>query len=56
MGHAFAIGKGELIALRILPDLITGLDGWIEAQDEPPSRPEAVRQLLTELLKRNKSL
>jgi hypothetical protein len=32
--------------LRLHPPLLTHLDDWIEAQENRPSRPEAVRQLL----------
>jgi len=37
----------------MLPDLLSALDAWIEKQAEPkPSRPEAVRRLLWDALKR----
>jgi hypothetical protein len=32
--------------LRLHRPLLTNLDGWIESQDDKPSRPEAIRRLL----------
>jgi metal-responsive CopG/Arc/MetJ family transcriptional regulator len=44
-------GKGELIGVRLLPDLLKPLDKWIDEQPEPkPSRPEAIRRLLRKAL------
>jgi hypothetical protein len=46
-------GKGTLIGIRMLPDLLAALDAWIEKQDNPkPSRPEAARRLLWDALRR----
>lgn len=45
-----ATGKGELIGVRIQPDQMAPLDAWIATQDDAPSRPEAIRRLLTEAL------
>ncbi len=47
-----ATGKGELIGVRLLPELMTPLDGWIAQQDDAPSRPEAMRRILTGYFKR----
>jgi hypothetical protein len=41
-----ATGVGTLIGVRLNPDDLAALDAWIEAQDEWPSRPEAVRILM----------
>lgn len=46
-------GKGELIGVRILPELMTPLDAWIAQQGEPLSRPEAIRLILGAHLKRH---
>lgn len=46
-------GIGTLIGVRMLPDLLAALDHWIDRQPEPqPSRPEAVRRLLWDALRR----
>jgi hypothetical protein len=43
-----ATGKGFTIGVRVQPDQLAILDAWIGAQPEPqPSRPEAIRQLMT---------
>jgi hypothetical protein len=34
----------------VQPDQLTALDAWIEAQDTPPSRPEAIRRLVDQAL------
>ena len=36
--------------LRLQPPLVTDLDRWIEAQDRPLSRPEAIRCLVEHAL------
>jgi hypothetical protein len=41
-----ATGKGELIGVRVQPDLMKDLDEWRSSQDDSPSRPEAIRRLL----------
>lgn len=46
-------GIGTLIGVRMLPDLLSALDDWIDRQPEPkPSRPEAARRLILEALRR----
>lgn len=42
-------GKGLPLTVRLLPDLLTQLDRWIENHPDPQlSRPEAIRTLLRE--------
>jgi len=42
-----ATGIGTMIGVRMQPDQLEELDGWIAKQDDPkPSRPEAVRRIL----------
>jgi hypothetical protein len=42
---------GELIGVRLQPDQLGALDAWIARQPDPtPSRPEAIRILLTRSL------
>jgi hypothetical protein len=42
-----ATGKGTPVVVRLQPDRMAALDGWIAAQDDPrPSRPEAIRRLV----------
>jgi hypothetical protein len=45
-----ATGKGEPIMVRIQPDGLMALDGWIKRQDDKPTRPEAIRRLLEKAL------
>jgi len=41
-------GVGTPIMVRLQPDQLAALDAWIACQEEPrPSRPEAIRQILT---------
>jgi hypothetical protein len=35
------------IGLRLRPEQLAALDAWIAVQPDKPSRPEAIRQLLT---------
>lgn len=41
-----ATGIGKPITVRLSEADLAALDSWIEAQDDQPSRPEAVRRLL----------
>jgi hypothetical protein len=45
-----ATGKGELIGVRIQPNLMQALDRWIADQLPAASRPEAIRRLLEQAL------
>lgn len=46
-----ATGQGVLLGVRLQPDLLAALDAWVDAQQElKPSRPEAIRILLREVL------
>jgi hypothetical protein len=38
------------IHLTLLPEQLGALDGWIDGQADKPSRPEAIRRLLTHAL------
>lgn len=38
------------IMVRLQPDQLDALDGWIAAQDDKPSRPEAMRRILARQL------
>lgn len=44
-------GKGELIGVRLQPDLLSCLDAYRAELPGDPSRPEAIRELLTEMLR-----
>jgi hypothetical protein len=37
---------GELVGVRIQPDMAKQLDDWRRAQDDLPGRPEAIRRLV----------
>jgi hypothetical protein len=39
-------GRREGVMVRLEPDQFEALDAWIEKQDEPFTRPEAIRRLL----------
>ena len=39
-------GKGVPILVRIQPPLLANLDVWIAKQDDPFTRPEAIRRLV----------
>lgn len=38
------------VTVRIPPELLGKLDGWISAQPDKPSRPEAVRRIISALV------
>jgi hypothetical protein len=55
-GRPKTTGKGVPSMVRLHPPLLTWLDQWIDRQEEPkPSRPEAIRTLLTERLFESRS-
>lgn len=37
---------GELVGVRIQPDMAKALDDWRRKQDDLPGRPEAIRRLV----------
>lgn len=37
---------GTLIGVRLQPDSLDAVDAWRKKQDDLPSRPEAIRQLV----------
>jgi len=43
-------GKGVPVQVRLQPELLVRLDGWIAAQEDKPSRPEALRRLASKAL------
>jgi hypothetical protein len=47
-----ATGKGVQVVVRMQPPLLAGLDAWIAAQDDNPTRPEAVRRVLQKALRK----
>jgi hypothetical protein len=51
-GRPVTTGTGDPVLVRILPELMAGLDNWIAKQPGELSRPEAIRQLLSETLRR----
>lgn len=50
-GRPVTTGKGTLIGVRLQPDQLNALDGWISKQDAPLTRPEALRAMLAAGLK-----
>jgi hypothetical protein len=45
-------GIGKNVGLRLYPDMEQALDSFIAKQKEPIGRPEAIRRILTDYLKR----
>jgi hypothetical protein len=46
-----ATGRGQTIGVRVHAPLLSALDDWIEQQPDPkPTRPEAIRQIVTDWL------
>ena len=52
-GRPATTGKGELIGVRILPDLLEKIDDWRKAQEQDVSRPNAIRRLVQDALDRS---
>jgi hypothetical protein len=46
---------GELIGVRIQPDLAKAIDTWRRDQPDLPGRPEAIRRIVDTALKPRKS-
>lgn len=44
-------GKGEPVLTRLQPEILERLDQWRAGQSDEPTRPEAIRRILTEVLK-----
>jgi hypothetical protein len=41
-----AAATGELVGVRVQPDMAKMLDDWRRKQDDLPGRPEAIRRLV----------
>jgi hypothetical protein len=50
-GRPKTTGKGEPVMVRLHEPQLSNLDAWIAAQEDEPSRPEAIRRLLDDALK-----
>jgi len=46
LGGRPATGQGKPVLVRLSPDQLAKLDGWIAAQGKPMSRPEAAPGVL----------
>jgi hypothetical protein len=44
-GRPKTTGRGEGVLVRLHPPELARLDAWAAAQDDTPSRPEALRRL-----------
>ena len=50
-GRPKTTGSGELIGVRIHELMLSAIDAYIAAEPEPrPTRPEAIRRILAEVL------
>jgi Ribbon-helix-helix protein, copG family len=47
-------GPGMNIGVRLQPDELAQLDLWIARQDDGLSRPEAIRRMITDALKKGR--
>jgi len=54
-GRPKTTGRGEGVMVRLHSDQMADLDAWSERQDDRPSRPEAIRRLVTIALESKKS-
>ncbi|NVN88589.1 MAG: hypothetical protein HXX15_21125 [Rhodopseudomonas sp.] len=45
-------GRGAGVMVRLDPEQLSSLDTWIEKQESGPSRPEAIRRLVDQALKK----
>lgn len=41
---------GTLVGVRLQPDQLAEVDAWRKRQDDAPTRPEAIRQLVAHAL------
>jgi len=41
-----AVVTGDLVGVRVQPDMAKQLDDWRRKQDDLPGRPEAIRRLV----------
>lgn len=53
-GRPKMAGRGEGVMVRFHVGLLDKLDDWIAKQADAPSRPEAIRRLLTKVLGKSK--
>jgi hypothetical protein len=42
--------KGTLVGVRLQPSQLKALDAWIDKQDAPVTRPEAIRAMMETIL------
>jgi hypothetical protein len=49
-----AVVTGDLVGVRVQPDMAKQLDDWRRIQDDLPGRPEAIRRLVQIALKAKK--
>lgn len=49
-----APATGELVGVRIQPEMAKALDDWRRRQEDLPGRPEAIRRLVEQALKKAK--
>lgn len=46
-GRPWTGGRGIGIMVRLQPDQLTAVDAWAGKQSDKPSRPEAIRRLVS---------
>lgn len=46
-----ATGKGQMLGVRLQPELLSALDAWIGQRAVKISRPEAIRTIIADALK-----
>lgn len=43
-------GKGKLVGVRVHPDMMSGIDAFLESEPDLKSRPDAIREILKDWL------
>jgi len=47
-----ATGQGSPVLVRVQPDQLSEIDEWAAKQNDAPSRPEAIRRLVAQALRK----
>jgi hypothetical protein len=49
-GRPKTTGRGTLVGIRLHAPALAAIDEWASRQDEKPSRPEAIRRMIEQVL------
>jgi hypothetical protein len=53
-GRPKTTGKGTLIGVRLHAADLSAIDDWASTQEDQPSRPEAIRRMIEQVLKKKR--